>query len=119
MQATATERYHRIEVGFPLSGGKFREVQDVFEEGLEVRFKIRYHTPEEEIKCVVVLSPLQVLMIGVGWDQRAGFGTTFDDLGPKVTSSHSVAVLTVARLLSLCTLCAILLQTRRIGEVPQ
>jgi NAD+ synthase (glutamine-hydrolysing) len=50
MQATSTERYHRIEVGFPLSSGKFREVQDVFEEGLEVRFKIRYHTPEEEIK---------------------------------------------------------------------
>jgi len=50
MQATAAERYHRIEVGFSLSGGKFREVQDVFEEGLEVRFKVRYHTPEEEIK---------------------------------------------------------------------
>lgn len=50
MQATSTDRYHRIEVGFSLSSGKFREVQDVFEEGLEVRFKVRYHTPEEEIK---------------------------------------------------------------------
>ena len=50
MQATNAERYHRIEVGFSLSSGKFREVQDVFEEGLEVRFKVHYHTPEEEIK---------------------------------------------------------------------
>ena len=50
MQATTTETYHRIEVEFALSSGKFQEVQDVFEEGLEVRFKIRYHTPEEEIK---------------------------------------------------------------------
>ena len=58
MQATNTERYHRIEVGFSLSGGKFREVQDVFEEGLEVRFKVRYHTPEEEIKYVDDLAVL-------------------------------------------------------------
>ena len=50
MQATNAERYHRIEVGFSLSSGKFQEVQDVFEEGLEVRFKVHYHTPEEEIK---------------------------------------------------------------------
>jgi len=50
LQAANAERYHRIEVGFSLSGGKFREVQDVFEEGLQVRFKVRYHTPEEEIK---------------------------------------------------------------------
>ena len=50
MQASSAERYHRIEVEFPLSAGKFREVQDVFEEGLEVRFKARYHTPEEEIR---------------------------------------------------------------------
>jgi NAD+ synthase (glutamine-hydrolysing) len=50
MQATTSETYHRIEVDFSLSSGKFQEVQEVFEEGLEVRFKVRYHTPEEEIK---------------------------------------------------------------------
>lgn len=48
MQATATEGCHLIEV--PLSSGKFREVQDLCEEGLAVWFKIRYHIPEEEIK---------------------------------------------------------------------
>ena len=50
MQAATTEAYPRIEVGFALNVGKFQDVQDVFEDGLEVRFKVHYHTPEEEIK---------------------------------------------------------------------
>jgi NAD+ synthase (glutamine-hydrolysing) len=49
MQAAAAERYHRIEVPFSLSLGKFEDVREVFQEGLENRFPIRYHTPEEEI----------------------------------------------------------------------
>jgi NAD+ synthase (glutamine-hydrolysing) len=49
MQAAASERYHRIEVPFSLSGGKFEDIQDVFEEGLEPHVQVRYHTPEEEI----------------------------------------------------------------------
>lgn len=48
MQAAAAERYHRIEVNFALSGGKFDSVVDL--EDLIFRdFKVHYHTPEEEI----------------------------------------------------------------------
>lgn len=50
MQASTTEAYPHIKVGFALNIGKFQDVQDVFEDGLEVRFKVQYHTPEEEIK---------------------------------------------------------------------
>jgi NAD+ synthase (glutamine-hydrolysing) len=51
MQAAAADRYHRIEVGFALSKGKFG---DVWEEGLVglrpvIGKEVRYHTPEEEI----------------------------------------------------------------------
>lgn len=49
MQAAASESYHRIEVPFSLSVGKFEDIQEVFEDGLEVHFQVRYHKPEEEI----------------------------------------------------------------------
>ena len=89
MQATTTERYHRIEVGLPLSGGKFREVQDVFEEGLEVRFKIPYHTPEEEVR---------VLKGATGYLRRSR---------TRGYSPRSAVGLTVTPPLLSCTRCAI------------
>ena len=50
MQAAAAARYHRIEVPFALSGGKFEEVQDEDMVGLGNKvFDVRFHTPEEEI----------------------------------------------------------------------
>jgi NAD+ synthase (glutamine-hydrolysing) len=54
MQAAAAERYHRIEVNFALTKGKFG---DVGEEGLArlgaiSAMQVKYHTPEEEIACV-------------------------------------------------------------------
>ena len=50
MQAAASERYHRIEVTFALSGGKFEEVKDQDMVGLGTKaFDLRLHTPEEEI----------------------------------------------------------------------
>jgi NAD+ synthase (glutamine-hydrolysing) len=50
MQAAAANRYHRIEVPFALSGGKFEEVKDEDMVGLGKKvFDVRFHTPEEEI----------------------------------------------------------------------
>lgn len=50
MQAAASQRYHRIEVPFALSNGKFEEVkeEDMIGIGNKV-FDMRLHTPEEEI----------------------------------------------------------------------
>ncbi len=51
MQAASAERYHRIEVPFSLSAGKFEEVRDEDMVGfLSSRpYEVRYHRPEEEI----------------------------------------------------------------------
>ncbi|TFK71373.1 glutamine-dependent NAD(+) synthetase with GAT domain-containing protein [Pluteus cervinus] len=51
MQAAASERYHRIEVPFALTSGKFDEVSEEDQVGLigSKRLDVRYHTPEEEI----------------------------------------------------------------------
>ncbi|RDB23408.1 Glutamine-dependent NAD(+) synthetase [Hypsizygus marmoreus] len=51
MQAAAAERYHRIEVPFALSGGKFDDVREEDMIGLigTKSLNVRYHTPEEEI----------------------------------------------------------------------
>ena len=52
-QAAAAARYHRIEVPFALSGGKFEEVREEDMVGLGVKpFDLRLHTPEEEIAYV-------------------------------------------------------------------
>ncbi|KIP02994.1 hypothetical protein PHLGIDRAFT_26333 [Phlebiopsis gigantea 11061_1 CR5-6] len=48
MQAAGAERYHRIEVDFALSGGKFDSVRDLDDIILH-DWQLRYHTPEEEI----------------------------------------------------------------------
>lgn len=48
MQAAGAERYHRIEVDFALSGGKFDSVRDLNDIILH-DWQPRYHTPEEEI----------------------------------------------------------------------
>lgn len=48
MQAACAERYHRIEVDFALSGGKFDSVRDLDDLILN-DFEVRYHRPEEEI----------------------------------------------------------------------
>ena len=48
MQASLADRYHRIEVDFPLTKGKFAEIG----QGLikpEIGTEVRYHLPEEEI----------------------------------------------------------------------
>ncbi|KAK0457751.1 uncharacterized protein EV420DRAFT_1547161 [Desarmillaria tabescens] len=51
MQAASAERYHRIEVSFSLSAGKFEEVRDEDMVGfLSSRpYEVKYHRPEEEI----------------------------------------------------------------------
>ncbi|KAH8832775.1 hypothetical protein DL96DRAFT_1458937 [Flagelloscypha sp. PMI_526] len=51
MQAAASERYHRIEVDFSLSSGKFDDVADMHMGALlgGKYFEVRFHTPEEEI----------------------------------------------------------------------
>lgn len=50
MQAAASARYHRIEVPFSLSSGKFDEVKEEDMIGFSHReFNVRLHKPEEEI----------------------------------------------------------------------
>lgn len=49
MQAAASERYHRIEVPFALTSGKFEEVKGADTAGLVGIENVRYHKPEEEI----------------------------------------------------------------------
>lgn len=50
MQAAASARYHRIEVPFALSSGKFDEVREEDMVGLGNKvLNVRLHTPEEEI----------------------------------------------------------------------
>lgn len=55
MQAAAAERYHRVEVDFALTSGKFEEVREEDLIGLigSKTLDVRYHTPEEEIASVV------------------------------------------------------------------
>ena len=48
MQAAQAQRYHRIEVDFSLSQGKFDSVRD-FDDLIVHDFQVHYHTPEEEI----------------------------------------------------------------------
>lgn len=56
MQAAAAERYHRVEVDFALTGGKFQEVRSEDLAGLlsSRAVPVRYHTPEEEIAYVLI-----------------------------------------------------------------
>ncbi|KAF8159641.1 hypothetical protein B0H34DRAFT_704302 [Crassisporium funariophilum] len=51
MQAAQSERYHRVEVPFALTSGKFDEVREEDMIGLigTKSIPVRYHTPEEEI----------------------------------------------------------------------
>lgn len=50
MQAAASKQYHRIEVPFALSSGKFEEVKEETMSGIGNKvFDMRLHTPEEEI----------------------------------------------------------------------
>jgi NAD+ synthase (glutamine-hydrolysing) len=57
MQAASAERYHRVEVDFALTSGKFDEVSEEDMVGLvgSKSIPVRYHTPEEEIAFVVRL----------------------------------------------------------------
>lgn len=51
MQAAAAERYHRIEVPFALTRGKFNDVPEEEKAGIlgSKRLEVKYHIPEEEI----------------------------------------------------------------------
>ncbi|KAJ7180584.1 hypothetical protein C8R46DRAFT_1069892 [Mycena filopes] len=52
MQAASAERYHRVEVPFALTSGKFDIVREEDMYGLlsgSKHFEVRYHKPEEEI----------------------------------------------------------------------
>lgn len=51
MQAASAERYHRVEVDFALTSGKFDEVSEADMVGLigSKSIPVRYHSPEEEI----------------------------------------------------------------------
>jgi NAD+ synthase (glutamine-hydrolysing) len=49
MQASGAERYHRIEVPFTLTSGKFELHSDFVALTAERDFIVRYHRPEEEI----------------------------------------------------------------------
>ncbi|EIM86628.1 glutamine-dependent NAD synthetase with GAT domain-containing protein [Stereum hirsutum FP-91666 SS1] len=46
MQAAGAERYHRIDAPIALSSGKFNEIAEF---NHPTSFKVRFHTPEEEI----------------------------------------------------------------------
>jgi len=61
MQAASAERYHRVEVDFALTSGKFDEVSEEDMVGLigTKSIPVRYHTPEEEIAFVVRLPVLK------------------------------------------------------------
>ena len=60
LQAATSERYHRIEVPFALSVGKFGETDGERTLSLEVTLhEAQFHTPEEEIASV----PTAVLSI--------------------------------------------------------
>jgi NAD+ synthase (glutamine-hydrolysing) len=50
-QAASSERYHRIELDFALSSGKFEEVREENMVGLvgSKSISVRFHTAEEEI----------------------------------------------------------------------
>ncbi|KAF9531775.1 hypothetical protein CPB83DRAFT_848706 [Crepidotus variabilis] len=50
-QAAASERYHRVEVDFALTSGKFEEVKEEDMVGIisSKTIPVRFHTPEEEI----------------------------------------------------------------------
>ncbi|KAJ3514988.1 hypothetical protein NLJ89_g2039 [Agrocybe chaxingu] len=51
MQAASAQRYHRVEVDFALTSGKFEEVREEDMIGLigSKMIPVRYHSPEEEI----------------------------------------------------------------------
>lgn len=50
LQAASSEKYHRIEIPFALSGGKFGGTDGERTLGLEVtRHEAKFHRPEEEI----------------------------------------------------------------------
>lgn len=78
MQAASAERYHRIEVDFALTSGKFDEVREEDMVGLigTKSLDVRYHSPEEEIACAISIpeknisvSNLRSVLV-----QRAGCG---------------------------------------------
>ena len=53
LQAASSERYHRIEVPFALSGGKFGEMDSEQAPGLRLGLhEAKFHQPEEEIALV-------------------------------------------------------------------
>lgn len=54
MQAAGSERYHRIEAPIALSSGKFDVIEELNRPAASPN-EVRYHTPEEEIECVVSL----------------------------------------------------------------
>ena len=89
MQAASAERYHRIEVDFALSGGKFDSIVNL-EDLIHGDFKVHYHTPEEEIAYVArlslnmaVLTPFRLATVSV---RHVGCGITSAVHGPKATS---------------------------------
>ena len=58
LQAATSERYHRIEVPFALSVGKFGETDGERTLGLEVTLhEAHFHKPEEEIASVSTAIP--------------------------------------------------------------
>jgi NAD+ synthase (glutamine-hydrolysing) len=59
MQAAVSDRYHRVEVDFALTKGKFVDPwEELVTSSPELGKEIRYHEPEEEIACVFLVSPL-------------------------------------------------------------
>lgn len=60
MQAAGAERYHRIEVPFALSSGKFEIPEDGIQSFARSKeFMVRYHRPEEEIAyCFFCIFPV-------------------------------------------------------------
>lgn len=108
MQAAAAERYHRVEVDFALSGGKFDQVREEDMVGLSSTrtLEVRYHTPEEEIasvkpKGLLHLSSILIVLrssFSIAWAQRAGFGITCAVLGRKDILFLSVVALTAVPL---------------------
>jgi len=107
-QVATSEKYHRIEVPFALSVGKFGETDGERTLCLEVTLhEAKFHRPEEEIASVPSYyfehTAMNILLTDL--DLRAGSGIISDDPGPRDILYLSAVVLTAVPQRSLCSLC--------------
>lgn len=95
MQAASAERYHRVEVPFALTSGKFDIVREEDMFGLlsgSRSFEVKYHKPEEEIAQVLsstLTYPGYILTVSVlVWVQPVGSGIIFAGRAHRAILCH-------------------------------